>query len=548
MSVQCGEAEDVPDPSEPAPAADPVAGADALVRGLLADPWGQVSPSIYETGRVVTLAPWLIGHTERLRFLLAAQRADGGWGAPGGYSLVPTLSATEAILSAFRRDASGTGRDGSGIERDVLAKAADRGLQALTALLDDASGDAIPDMPAVELISAHLARLINDHLEWLDARPPGASGPRPAGARVRAPESWADAALDPLRELLSAGGQVPEKLFHALEVAGPAARRTGSTRPGPRTGGVGASPAATAAWIGGDEAPPADDPARRFLETVAAHHGGPVPCGYPITVFERAWVLSGLRRTGVPVTVPDELTASLAAAVGPLGTPAGEGLPADADTTSVTLYALALLGSPREPDSLLAYELDDRFCTWQGEQGASVTTNAHVLDAFGEYARLRPAARARYAPAMAKAASWLRARQEPDGSWTDRWHVSPYYATACAVQALQSFGGAEAAASVERARRWVTETQRPDGSWGWWDGTAEETAEAMLVLLPSGRAGNGSARRLAHLRAAARGRAWLLRSPHWTDGPALWHDKDLYLPKAIVHSTILSALHLTRPE
>jgi hypothetical protein len=542
VSVQCGEVADVPESPGSGTAPDLAADARELIRGLLEDPWGQVSPSVYETGRVVTLAPWLTGHTERLRFLLAAQRPDGGWGAPGGYSLVPTLSATEGILSALRR------RD-SGVDSRILAKAADHGLQALTVLLDDIDPDTVPDMPAVEHISAHLTGLINGHLAGLDGAAPGEPGLRPAGLRLRAPESWADAALDPLRAMLSAGHEVPEKFLHALEVAGPAARRTGSTRPGPRTGAIGASPAATAAWLGYGDPPAADEPARRYLETAVSHHGGPVPCGFPITVFERAWVLSGLRRAGVPVTVPAELTASLDAAVGPLGTPAGEGLPADADTTSVTLYALALLGSPKEPDSLLAYELDDRFCTWQGEQGASITTNAHVLDAFGEFVSRRPEARARYAPAMAKAADWLMGRQHPDGSWTDRWHVSPYYATACAVQALERFGGAAATGQVERARRWAAETQRPDGSWGRWKSTAEETAQAMLILLPPGRdEPAGDAHRFAHLGAAARGRGWLLRASSWTDGPPLWHDKDLYLPKAIVHSTILSALHLARPE
>ena len=45
------------------------------------EPWGQVSPSVYETGRLVVLAPSLTGHAERLDFLRATQRADGGWGA-----------------------------------------------------------------------------------------------------------------------------------------------------------------------------------------------------------------------------------------------------------------------------------------------------------------------------------------------------------------------------------------------------------------------------------------------------------------------------------
>lgn len=522
------------------PVADLAERAHSVVAGLLNAPWGRVSPSVYETGRLVALAPWLTGHGERLGYLLAAQRPDGGWGASGAYALVPTLSATDAVLTAMSDDSART--DGARADGAALARSAARGLDALTALLDGLSTRAVPDMPAVELISAHLAERINDRLAASGNLPHPELGLRHSRTRLRVPEGW-DAGLGPIRSLLRAGRPVPAKLVHALEIAGAAAHRTASARPGPRTGGIGASPAATAAWLGGGAPPPPADPARRFLEAAVAQHRGPVPCGVPITVFERAWVLSGLLRAGVPVSVPPELTASLGAAIGTSGTPAGEGLPADADTTSVTLYALALLGSPYEPESLLQYELNDRFCTWEGEQGASVTTNAHVLDAFGEFLKHRPGARARYAPSMVKAARWLQGRQHPDGSWTDRWHVSPYYATACAALALRHFGGIAASGNVRRAEQWVIGSQRADGSWGWWNGTAEETAHAMLVLLSAPERGPLS----HHARAAvARGRDWLLGVPDWTDGPALWHDKDLYLPGAIVEATVLSALHLAR--
>ncbi|MFC7639782.1 hypothetical protein ACFQX6_01025 [Streptosporangium lutulentum] len=99
---------------------DVVAEARDLVAGLVTDAWGQVSASAYETGRLVSLAPWLTGHAGRVRFLLNAQRPDGGWGAPGGYALVPTLSVTEALLAEL-------GRENSGAGRAVLAAAAERG-------------------------------------------------------------------------------------------------------------------------------------------------------------------------------------------------------------------------------------------------------------------------------------------------------------------------------------------------------------------------------------------------------------------------------------
>jgi hypothetical protein len=50
-----------------------------------------------------------------------------------------------------------------------------------------------------------------------------------------------------------------------------------------------------------------------------------------------------------------------------------------------------------------------------------------------------------------------------------------------------------------------------------------------------------------------RGRGRLLRSlspvgEADADEPALWHDKDLYRPAAIVRAVVLGALHLTKTD
>ncbi|HEY8479422.1 MAG TPA: hypothetical protein VIL71_06275, partial [Spirillospora sp.] len=153
--------------------------AAALVDSLVTSPWGQVSPSVYETGRVVSLAPWLTGHERRIAFLVDAQRSDGGWGLPDErYELVPTLSATEALLSVLVRSERADAADPA----DPVTAAAVRGLRRLRALLTgptwaSASGTAsLPDMPAIELIVPSLVELINRHAADLAARP---SGPLP---------------------------------------------------------------------------------------------------------------------------------------------------------------------------------------------------------------------------------------------------------------------------------------------------------------------------------------------------------------------------------
>ncbi|WP_433529023.1 prenyltransferase [Micromonospora sp. CA-263727] len=494
-----------------------------LVTQLEREPHGQVSNSVYETGRLVADAPWLAGHGERLAYLLGEQGVDGGWGPPGGYALVPTASAVEALLAVLgRADRAGPAAP----TRAALVAAASRGVAALARRLGQ--GGALPDTPAADLIVPTLAIRIDGHLARLSDE---AGGPLPGALRPLPPVDRRR--VDAVDALLGAGRPVPSKLWHAYEVLGPAAARHDVA---PIDGAVGASPAATAAWLGHRSGP--ERAARAYLDAVVARHEGPVPCCIPITVFERSWCLATLTRVGLPVRPSPELVAELAAALGPHGAATGPGLPADADTTSAALYALARLGHPVDPASLRHYDLGSHFCTWQGEDGHSVTTNAHVLEALGWHARHTRDGADRYAARVAALAGWLRDIQQPDGGWADRWHASPYYATCCATLALAGYAPSEVSgAAVDRALDWVLATQRDDGGWGRWSTTAEETAYAVHVLLAAGRPARpgvpeAARRALAHLRADLAGH------------PPLWHDKDLYAPLLIVRAAILAARKL----
>lgn len=493
-----------------------------------------MSPSVYETARLVTLAPRLYGHESRLDFLLREQDNDGGWGGPEGYALVPTLSATEALLTAARAGA-----------RPAIAEAADRGLRKLFAWLSGSRTLSIPDTPAIEIIVPALLDDINDHLRRLVSAPVPGLDRWCRGTRLSLPAGMDGRPLIAVRSLVRSGTAMPAKLLHSLEVAGDLGSAAPIAVPPPGT--VGASPAATAAWVRRHP----DDDAGRFLDVLVRRYGGPVPSVVPVTTFERAWVLNALARGGLHVPVPQRLVAGMAEHLGPDGTPGGAGLPPDADTTSAVLVALGRLEAARrgaarhgvagEADGhavhvLRRYETDSHFVTWHGERSPSTSTNAHVLEALGGLGIT-----AWERQALAKVVRWLADQQHPAGYWLDKWHASPYYATACCAIALHRYGGRAAEAVVRGAVTWLYDTQGADGSWGWWGGTAEETAYALQTL---SLAAPESEQRAA---ACARGYTYLLAVASQGVFPPLWHDKDLYTPVAVVRAEILAALNLVRP-
>ena len=168
----------------------------ALVSETSSDWYGAVSLSVYETARVVMLAPWLAGHRQRLLFLLERQRQDGMWGGPDRYGLVPTLSATEALLSSLRRWQEGHGHV---IDYGALVSAADRGLRALFYWLRTDVQGLIPDTVAAELVIPALVEQINEHLDRLASEPLSGLDTWSGSGRLMVPSGVDDGLLARLR-------------------------------------------------------------------------------------------------------------------------------------------------------------------------------------------------------------------------------------------------------------------------------------------------------------------------------------------------------------
>lgn len=506
--------------------------AKQLLAAVARDGLGAISPSVYETARVVATGPWLPGHRSRIEYLLSTQRPDGGWGGPEAYALVPTLSATEALLGIVLEP----GRLPAPMV-DRCVRAAGNGLAFARAQLRSLRVADLPDTPGIEVIVPFLVGRLNDGLARLrTSEVSGLDAWRGRGVRLPLPRGLTDKTLRAVTAVLAGERKAPLKVQHSLEVAGELAA---GIRGVPRlsTGTVGASPAATVAWLG---TPPVDRSGEytRYLRRVITQLGGPVACVIPIINFERAWVVNNLAAAGLPLAAPRTLAERMAAALSPRGLAGGDGMPPDVDTTSSTVTALRHLGVPIRNTVLRRFDVGTHFCGWVGERTVSSTAHAHVLTALVTGPEGRSAWRT---SAIDRVTSWLCDAQERDGYWTDKWHASPYYATACVVAGLRDAWAGEIparpAAAIDRAVAWVLASQRRDGSWGRWSGTPEETAYALQILLykaPLDR----------RMRAAARrGYAFLVAGQDREPVP-LWHGKDLYDPPLIVRSALVGARHL----
>ena len=498
--------------------------AAALLTELAADDLGQVTASHYETARLVTLAPWLAGHGARVEYLRRNQQADGGWGGPAGYGLVPTLAAVGAVLVELHR----TGGRG---QRRRLARVAVRGMAALQRRLGPgAEPEPLPPLVGADLIVPALL----DELREAAAR--GRDNPYladlPSGVvdRMPLPAGTDRRLLDQARTRLVAR-DLPQHWWPCLDVLGPAAVANPSVRA--RAGAVGCSPAATAAWLGGASG---DRSALAYLDRVQSRGGGPVPPVSPVTYLEAAWVLNSISVGGLTPPVPPRLLLRLEAGLTDQGAPPAPGLPVDCDHTAGVLSALLRHGRIHTPDRLLDFRSGGRFGGGAGDGGEPVSTNAHVLEAFALYLTHRPAARSRFAAPTEMAAGWLLDRQHPDGCWWDDRHASPYYPVGAALLALLLHDGGRYRDAIDRAVAWLCDTQRPDGSWGRWQGTVEETGYAVQAL--------AKAAPVSAAAAIGRGCRYLAGQPQHPEHPPMWHGKDLYAPLTVIHSARLAALHL----
>jgi halimadienyl-diphosphate synthase len=305
-------------------------------------------------------------------------------------------------------------------------------------------------------------------------------------------------------------------------------------------GSVGNSPAATAFLLHYIEDPAALGYLRGCL---ADDNGAAVPVLHPCETFDLLWsayhrFLGGMRGR---LLLPDDACAALRSA---LDSGAGISLSPsfripDADDTAVALLLLAASGQLVCSTALDSFEREGYYVSFPYERHPSVGVNIHVLDAL----KWMPPGLARDAK-IAKLLAFLADTRVNRTYWTDKWHISPYYATAHAIVALANLPAPHATAAAELANTaldWIRYTQNADGSWGFYDSpTSEETAYALLALSRwryFRRAGDQSM--------IQRGASYLMER-RGNVHPPLWIDKCLYTPTAIVTAAVEAAVRSAR--
>jgi halimadienyl-diphosphate synthase len=294
-------------------------------------------------------------------------------------------------------------------------------------------------------------------------------------------------------------------------------------------GSVGVSPSATAYFATyikrGDEA------SLNYLRSVMKPDGG-MPNVAPFDVFEIAWALwnlsfiPDLKKNGKLQPHIDFLSNAWQPKRG-VGF-AAEYSVKDSDDTGLVYDTLLRFGCEKDLASVLIYEEKDHFRCFDLEANPSISANIHVLGALGQ------AGLDQRNLSINKILTFLQKARGQAPFWVDKWHSSPYYATAHAIIACAGFANGV----VEESVKWILSSQNRDGSWGTYLSTAEETAYAIQALwiwnekvakVPKSVFRNGS--------------RWLKEHMDYPY-PPLWIGKCLYNPSLVIRSAVISALAL----
>ncbi|HEY7415735.1 MAG TPA: prenyltransferase/squalene oxidase repeat-containing protein, partial [Ktedonobacteraceae bacterium] len=294
-------------------------------------------------------------------------------------------------------------------------------------------------------------------------------------------------------------------------------------------GSYGASPSATAyAQL---HAP--NDEAARYLQHVvslSSEHG--VMDVYPINIFETAWSLQSLLCVRDLVPEFDDAVRGLLHYWTPMGVGhTDSGMIPDSDDTATVLFLLRSVGELIDADVLKQFEDQEFFICFPYERNQSVRANAAIVEALKTYPSDSSIRRM-----LLKAVQYIKSSMNSDGYWHDKWHISPFYASARCISALNRIDRETNRSAIN----WILGQQHENGAWGVGEGTQEETAYALDGLISAGEHDQAVASLVRD--AIHSGYRYLIQSWDEQDYEALWLGKGLYTPQVVVRSAIVGSL------
>ncbi|HUF38194.1 MAG TPA: hypothetical protein VMN57_06710 [Anaerolineales bacterium] len=496
---------------------DLIALASDLVRSLDQ----RMSPSLYDAAWLLRLrdgdgVPLIPGYSE---WLLERQHDNGSWGSAIRYYHHDRAICTLIVAIALAET------DPAGETLSAIGRAEKYLWQNLHLVFRDS---AFNELVGFELIFPTLMADARAAGLRLPAHNYGVSRLRAQKLRLIPPEMLFSKKVTTVHSLEFLGATADPKDLHGAVFD---------------NGSLGNSPATTAFYIRTclSRGEPYTPGAKAYLDRVSSAYN-PTIYLYPFRHFENLWVLNNLALIDGSQKflewVPETYLNELERAVGSRGVALDDefGIP-DADCTSVAYYLLALAGRRVDPAALAGYEVPGEriFRTYFFERNPSVSTNIHALDAL----RLMPDYPDRE-EVIERIEAMLFASRRFNLFWTDKWHASPYYATAHALVTLLG--------SHRKVRRecldtieWMIHNQREDGSWGYFNmGTPEETAYALLALQQAFKY------KLVPADVLRKGADYLIGVSGLEDPQPgyveLWLGKCLYAPYDIIRATILAAL------
>lgn len=293
-------------------------------------------------------------------------------------------------------------------------------------------------------------------------------------------------------------------------------------------GSFGCSPATTALMllngIGGKKA-------EQYLNNLIKK--GVVPVLWPMEIFERAWSLFPLYILGIDKYFTKQVAPHLKY-LRQKWTKSGislgkDFLVPDLDDTVIAFYLMSVNGVPLDSNFLKYFTAPDGLVCYPGERAGSF--GSHYIN----FLFALPFLDLDKHDYSAKAVSSLLEANAKNEHWNDKWHISPFYASCRFVLALSR--NRTQSAALDKLVRKILKAQKKNGLWGSSEGTTEETAYALTVLLKQ------KSSKINFDNAIEKGFKVLNQSIDVSgDYPEMWVGKSLFMPANIVKITVLSIL------